>query len=85
MQPYLKPLHMRTMFASGETILKHKFPFHMPQNHPTQSKLFDSLGIVAWNCRLILTSIPYIQHLIKVGYDVIILEEHWLGHLNFHC
>ena len=46
---------------------KTQVPLHMPQNHPTQSKSFDSLGIVAWNCRGILTSIPYIQHLITVG------------------
>ena len=57
---------------------KTQVPLHMPQNHPTKSKSFDALSIVAWKCRRILTSIPYIQHLITVGYDVIFLEEHWL-------
>ena len=46
---------------------KAQAPLHMPQNHPTQSELFDSLSIAAWNCRGIHTSIPYIQHLITSG------------------
>ena len=57
---------------------KKQASLHMPQNYYTQSELSDSLNIVAWNCRGIRTSIPYIQHLIASGYDVIILEEHWL-------
>lgn len=34
--------------------------------------------MVAWNCRGFANSIPYIHKLINNGYDIIILEEHWL-------
>ena len=53
-------------------------PHFMPQNNHNIAESVETLKIVSWNCRGLHNSVPYIQYLIAAGYDVIILEEHWL-------
>ena len=38
----------------------------------------DSIQIATWNCRGLHNSIPYIQHMISMGVDILVLQEHWL-------
>ena len=57
-------------------------PLYVPQ---ALSSLPDStylpqraISIVTWNCRGYFSSAEYLHHLISVGVDVIVLQEHWL-------
>ena len=44
---------------------------HSHENHSV------SISIATWNCRGLHNSIPYIQHLISINVDIIVLQEHW--------
>ena len=45
---------------------------------PPSHSSSESIKITTWNCRGLLNSIPYIQHLISTGTDILVLQEHWL-------
>ena len=45
---------------------------------PPSHSSSGSIKITTWNCRGLLNSIPYIQHLISTGTDILVLQEHWL-------
>ena len=42
------------------------------------TELRQSITVIAWNCRGLHNSVPYVHNLTETGYDIIILEEHWL-------
>ena len=42
------------------------------------TELCQPLKVTALNCQGLHNSVPYVNHLIESGYDIIILEEHWL-------
>ena len=45
---------------------------------PPSSQHLDSIQIATWNCRGLYNSIPYINHLLSRGVDILVLQEHWL-------
>ena len=64
-----------------------QIPSQPPYSESKQEQKFsavDSITITTWNCRGLTNAIPYIDHLIESGSDVIALTEHWLWpyHLN---
>ena len=54
-----------------------------PTTH--QSNHQSSLSITSWNCRGLKNAIPYLNHLISEGTDIIALSEHWLWPYQLQC
>ena len=50
-------------------------PTHVNTTRPVS---LNKLVITSWNCRGYKTAIPYINHMIQNGSDVIALSEHWM-------
>ena len=76
-----------------ESLYKSSTVSHTPtqaaQNIPDSnwyqhSSTVNSISITKWNCRGLANAVPYIDHLIETGSDVITITEHWLWpfHLN---
>ena len=49
---------------------------------PTTSQ--QSLTLSCWNCRGWATSVPYLEHIVQRGSDVIVISEHWLWPFELH-
>ena len=44
----------------------------------------QSLTITCWNCRGLSTGIPYLNHILDSGSDIVVLSEHWLWPYELH-
>ena len=55
-----------------------------PTDTYQQSSVVDSISITTWNCRGLANSLPYINHLIETGSDIIAITEHWLWPYNLN-
>ena len=42
------------------------------------------MKITCWNCRGLSSSIPYVNHLMDSGSDIVVLSEHWLWPYELH-
>ena len=65
--------HTMWVFAPSTSSSKPP-PQNLSHSHENHSV---SISIATWNCRGLHNSIPYIQHLISINVDIIVLQEHW--------
>ena len=69
-------IHTSTSDVASPTLLSPSIP---------ESNSKSSLSITSWNCRGVTNVIPYLNHLIGEGSDIIALSEHWLWPYQLHC
>ena len=55
-------------------------------SNATQSMASEQsvMKVTCWNCRGLSNSIPYLNHLMESGSDIMVLSEHWLWPYELH-